>query len=433
MAERTEAAAAEPTDDRMKMDEQMKAAWTPEQKRIWEASLYTEMNTRVSGKDLGKEPGTLSVKSRTMFVEESYSIVFWGNQIDMKENNNWSYYIYDKDPVDQIIEECFGYPLEDYVEGTNQTLVQLQDDSYRLSGGDWGAMWPYVEIADTEARDGRLIAYGYKGWVTDVEEIADSNYVFDSGQNAWIFKEPLVMEFSWHPEASYSQFRLESIHYNRDWKSELENGRSNAEGTENLSQMEGERQGEERTGEIQVSAEQKRVMELLLPSLVYEQHPDNGIVRTGNLSPERIVSLMNGHLNGITIDPNNSIFAPFADETTHSVEQGLVYRYMEDMYGQPVSMKAVEKEFSREFTCLRLENGRLSVTVAEGESWCGVTLEEFALENGKMKAKGYYEIELGDIMLTGDVRAVFEVNPDSFFGYTLESVEIENDGNQDGN
>ena len=433
VAERTEAAAAEPTDDRMKMDEQMKAAWTPEQKRIWEASLYTEMNTRVSGTDLGKEPGTLSVKSRTMFVEESYSIVFWGNQIDMKENNNWSYYIYDKDPVDQIIEECFGYPLEDYVEGTNQTLVQLQDGSYRLSGGDWGAMWPYVEIADTEARDGRLIAYGYKGWVTDVEEIADSNYVFDSGQNAWIFKEPLVMEFSWHPEASYSQFRLESIHYNRDWKSELENGRSSAEGTENLSQMEGERRGEKRTGEIQVSAEQKRVMELLLPPLVYEQHPDNGIVRTGNLSPERIVSLMNGHLNGITIDPNNSIFAPFADETTHSVEQGLVYRYMEDIYGQPVSMKAVEKEFSREFTCLRLENGRLSVTVAEGESWCGVTLEEFALENGKMKAKGYYEIELGDIMLTGDVRAVFEVNPDSFFGYTLESVEIENDGNQDGN
>lgn len=144
VAERTEAAAAEPTDDRMKMDEQMKAAWTPEQKRIWEASLYTEMNTRVSGTDLGKEPGTLSVKSRTMFVEESYSIVFWGNQIDMKENNNWSYYIYDKDPVDQIIEECFGYPLEDYVEGTNQTLVQLQDDSYRLSGGDWGPcgrMW----------------------------------------------------------------------------------------------------------------------------------------------------------------------------------------------------------------------------------------------------------------------------------------------------
>ncbi len=62
-----------------------------------------------------------------------------------------------------------------------------------------------------------------------------------------------------------------------------------------------------------------------------------------------------------------------------------------------------------------------------------MTLEEFALENGKMKTKGYYEIELGDIMLTGDVRAVFEVNPDSFFGYTLESVEIENDGNQDGN
>ena len=55
------------------------------------------------------------------------------------------------------------------------------------------------------------------------------------------------------------------------------------------------------------------------------------------------------------------------------------------------------------------------------------------MEDGKMQAKGYYEIELGDIMLTGDVRAVFEVNPDSFFGYTLELVEIEHDGNQDGN
>ena len=85
------------------------------------------------------------------------------------------------------------------------------------------------------------------------------------------------------------------------------------------------------------------------------------------------------------------------------------------------------------FTFLKLDNGRLRVTGAGAESWCGVTLEGFAMEDGKMQAKGYYEIELGDIMLTGDVRAVFEVNPDSFFGYTLELVEIEHDGNQDGN
>ena len=296
-----------------------------------------------------------------------------------------------------------------------------------------GGAWPYIEIADTEARDGRLIAYGYKGWVTEVEEYADSNYEFDSGENTWTFKEPLIMYFSWHPEAVYSQFRLEDIEYNRDWKRGMESGRSRAEGPEDISQMEEERLREDRPGEVQVSAEQKRVMELLLCPLVYAQHPDNGIVRTVKLSPGRIVNLMSYHLNDIMEEPDNSIFAPLADETAHSVEQGLVYQYMEDMYGQPVSMKAVEKELSGDFTFLKLENGRLRVTGAGGESWCGVTLEGFAMEDGKMQAKGYYEIELGDIMLTGDVRAVFEVNPDSFFGYTLESVEIENDGNQDGN
>lgn len=432
-SERLESQAADAQDDRWKRDEQMKAAWTPEHRRIWEASLCTELDKRVPGEDLGRALETVSQEGREMIVESSYAIIMWGQQIEMPENYQDGYYIYDKDSVDQIIEECYGHTLEGYIEGTDQTMVQLKNDSYYLSGMDWGASWPYMEIADTEARDGRLIAYGYKGWVTEVEEYADSNYEFDSGENTWTFKEPLIMYFSWHPEAVYSQFRLEDIQYNRDWKRGMESGRSRAEGPEDISQMEEERLRKDRPGEVQVSAEQKRVMELLLCPLVYAQHPDNGIVRTVKLSPGRIVNLMSYHLNDIMEEPDNSIFAPLADETAHSVEQGLVYQYMEDMYGQPVSMKAVEKELSGDFTFLKLENGRLRVTGAGGESWCGVTLEGFAMEDGKMQAKGYYEIELGDIMLTGDVRAVFEVNPDSFFGYTLESVEIENDGNQDGN
>lgn len=432
-SDRLESRTADAQDDRWKRDEQMKAAWTPEYRRIWEASLCTEPDKRVPGEDLGRELETVSQEGREMIVESGYAIIMWGQQIEKPENYQDGYYIYDKDSVDQIIEECYGHTLEGYIEGTDQTLVQLKNDSYYLSGMDWGASWPYMEIADTEARDGRLIAYGYKGWVTEDEAYADSNYVFDSEKNTWTFKEPLIMYFSWHPEAVYSQFRLEDIQYNRDWKREMENGRSRAEGPEDISQMEEERLREDRPGEVQVSAEQKRVMELLLSPLVYAQHPDNGIVRTVKLSQERIVNLMSYHLNDIMEDPDNSIFAPLADETAHSVEQGLVYQYMEDMYGQPVSMKAVEKELSWDFTFLKLENGRLRVTGAGGESWCGVTLEEFAMEDGKMQAKGYYEIELGDIMLTGDVRAVFEVNPDSFFGYTLELAEIENDGNQDGN
>ena len=432
-SERLESQAADAQDDWWKRDEQMKAAWTPEHRRIWEASLCTELDKRVPGEDLGRALETVSQEGREMIVESSYAIIMWGQQIEMPENYQDGYYIYDKDTVDQIIEECYGHTLEGYIEGTDQTMVQLKNDSYYLSGMDWGASWPYMEIADTEARDGRLIAYGYKGWVTEDEAYADSNYVFDSEKHTWTFKEPLILYFSWHPEAVYSQFRLEDIEYNRDWKRGMESGRSRAEGPEDISQMEEERLREDRPGEVQVSAEQKHVMELLLCPLVYAQHPDNGIVRTVKLSPGRIVNLMSYHLNDIMEDPDNSIFAPLADETAHSVEQGLVYQYMEDMYGQPVSMKAVEKELSGDFTFLKLENGRLRVTGAGGESWCGVTLEGFAMEDGKMQAKGYYEIELGDIMLTGDVRAVFEVNPDSFFGYTLESVEIENDGNQDGN
>ena len=248
-----------------------------------------------------------------MIVESSYAIIMWGQQIEMPENYQDGYYIYDKDSVDQIIEECYGHTLEGYIEGTDQTMVQLKNDSYYLSDMDWGASWPYIEIADTEARDGRLIAYGYKGWVTEVEEYADSNYEFDSGENTWTFKEPLIMYFSWHPEAVYSQFRLEDIQYNRDWKRGMESGRSRAEGPEDISQMEEERLRKDRPGEVQVSAEQKRVMELLLCPLVYAQHPDNGIVRTVKLSPGRIVNLMSYHLNDIMEEPDNSIFTPHQD------------------------------------------------------------------------------------------------------------------------
>ena len=231
-SERLESQAADAQDDRWKRDEQMKAAWTPEHRRIWEASLCTELDKRVPGEDLGRALETVSQEGREMIVESSYAIIMWGQQIEMPENYQDGYYIYDKDSVDQIIEECYGHTLEGYIEGTDQTMILLKDGSYYLSGMDWGGSWPYIEIADTEARDGRLIAYGYKGWVTEVEEYADSNYEFDSGENTWTFKEPLIMYFSWHPEAVYSQFRLEDIEYNRDWKRGMESGRSRAEGPE---------------------------------------------------------------------------------------------------------------------------------------------------------------------------------------------------------
>ncbi len=513
------------TDENREAD-RIKAAWTPQQQRIWEAALYTAMDERVAAADLGKEPGTLSQKSRNMFLEASHSITTWGLMTEaIGSVNRGGYSIYDKDTVDQIIEECFGYPLEEYVAGTDQTLILLKDNTYWLSGGDWGTMWPYKEIAGIEVRDDRLCVYGYKGWETDLEENANVNYKFDSDQNTWIFKEPLVMEFSYHPDATYSFFRLEDIHYNRDWESGEGSDPGETGGLEEIPQMEAGRyyvadilvQGEHvdfepdltyytitaltnqearmvchyenkdseevytkneegeylrpmkdnfagwfagmsfdsptqisrvryrpgadggleedvrwvyrageapRTGAAEVSEQQKHVMELLLSPLVYAKVPENGIVRTADLSPERIVNLMEGHLNDIMEDPAESIFSPLAEAGTHSVEQGLVYQYIEDMYGQPVSEKAVEKELSREVQFLKLEDGRLSVTGASGEAWCGVTLEDFSMENGKLSAKGIYRIELGDETMGGQVQAVFEVNHGSFFGYTLESVEV---------
>ena len=137
-SERLESQAADAQDDRWKRDEQMKAAWTPEHRRIWEASLCTELDKRVPGEDLGRALETVSQEGREMIVESSYAIIMWGQQIEMPENYQDGYYIYDKDSVDQIIEECYGHTLEGYIEGTDQTMILLKDGSYYLSGMDWG-------------------------------------------------------------------------------------------------------------------------------------------------------------------------------------------------------------------------------------------------------------------------------------------------------
>ena len=93
----------------------------------------------------------------------------------------------------------------------------------------------HIDAGKTTTTERIPVSYTHLGWVTEVEEYADSNYEFDSGENTWTFKEPLIMYFSWHPEAVYSQFRLEDIQYNRDWKRGMESGRSRAEGPEAVS------------------------------------------------------------------------------------------------------------------------------------------------------------------------------------------------------
>lgn len=70
-----------------------------------------------------------------------------------------------------------------------------------------------------------------------------------------------------------------------------------------------------------------------------------------------------------------------------------------------------------------VEEGQITYEPMDGEGWTTVNFEEFTMNGGKLEADGTYTIDFnsGD-RLEGKIEAVFIPNPDSFFGYTLESV-----------
>lgn len=186
-------------------------------------------------------------------------------------------------------------------------------------------------------------------------------------------------------------------------------------------------------GPVQVEQNTQLIMGHLLSPLIYwnGQEP-NFSVETADLSDSQRIELaywnMNNNEDWELLDAGLQIF----DTEGNSSDAAGIYSLsqvadrLEDMYGGDISEEQLLSE-AENGMLLKLtpevEEGQITYEPMDGEGWTTVNFEEFTMNGGKLEADGTYTIDFnsGD-RLEGKIEAVFIPNPDSFFGYTLESV-----------
>ena len=186
-------------------------------------------------------------------------------------------------------------------------------------------------------------------------------------------------------------------------------------------------------GPVQVEQNTQLIMEHLLSPLIYwNGQESNFSVETADLSNSQRLELaywnMNNNEDWELLDAGLQIF----DTEGNSSDAAGIYSLSQvadrlaDMYGGDISEEQLLSE-AENGMLLKLtpevEEGQITYEPMDGEGWTTVNFEEFTMNGGKLEADGTYKIDFnsGD-RLEGKIEAVFIPNPDSFFGYTLESV-----------
>ena len=186
-------------------------------------------------------------------------------------------------------------------------------------------------------------------------------------------------------------------------------------------------------GPVQVEQNTQLIMEHLLSPLIYwnGQEP-NFSVETADLSDSQRIELaywnMNNNEDWELLDAGLQIF----DTEGNSSDAAGIYSLSQvadrlaDMYGGDISEEQLLSEAENGMLLKitpEVEEGQITYEPMDGEGWTTVNFEEFTMNGGKLEADGTYTIDFnsGD-RLEGKIEAVFIPNPDSFFGYTLESV-----------
>ena len=186
-------------------------------------------------------------------------------------------------------------------------------------------------------------------------------------------------------------------------------------------------------GPVQVEQNTQLIMGHLLSPLIYwNGQESNFSVETADLSDSQRIELaywnMNNNEDWELLDAGLQIF----DTEGNSSDAAGIYSLSQvadrlaDMYGGDISEEQLLSE-AENGMLLKLtpevEEGQITYEPMDGEGWTTVNFEEFTMNGGKLEADGTYTIDFnsGD-RLEGKIEAVFIPNPDSFFGYTLESV-----------
>lgn len=191
--------------------------------------------------------------------------------------------------------------------------------------------------------------------------------------------------------------------------------------TQNMNQKNGQ---ENRTV---LSERQRGIMQKVLSGVI-SLEPSFLPLEADDLSDDDMIQLLYGHLN------NELYYDPFGDNSCllfddYSVVSGLdikrfdkyeVLERMEDLYGYKMNENMLNPKW------FQVEGNYIFIDGADGDGMTDSRIIDYKLEDGKLYLSVYYTVTfaVSDLDTDGEAFAVFRVNPDSFIGFTLESVNI---------
>lgn len=182
-------------------------------------------------------------------------------------------------------------------------------------------------------------------------------------------------------------------------------------------------------GTPEISQRQKEVMELVVGVSV---PLERDVFRTSTMRGDDFAVCFNGMFLG-GAGNTEKLFPSYlgreyikdawgydASYEVFDIERNL--KCLVDIYGSGVDKEKTRKNW-QEGNQVNSQD-KLYCCYADGDPVTEAKLTDFAMENGKLVAKGTFDgSSNGGDYWNGTMTAIFRPNADSFFGYTLESIE----------
>lgn len=171
---------------------------------------------------------------------------------------------------------------------------------------------------------------------------------------------------------------------------------------------------------------QKQVMEQAVSPLINSfDYYSNGKseLKTVNLTNAQMVGLLGSHINRAFWNGETLLF-------TGAVEENYQYWYDKastikrggDLYGRTIDESSVLND-----NFIITKGDRISVIGADGDSITYPHIDSYKVDGNQLIVTFYYTIEynVAELNTAGTATAVFAANADSFFGYNLEMLSLD--------
>ena len=173
---------------------------------------------------------------------------------------------------------------------------------------------------------------------------------------------------------------------------------------------------------------QKQIMEKQVSPLItgYEMYAGEDLeLKSVNLTDVNMVDLLYSYINREMWWENSVLFNLVGkDEFSNDsiFDKDSTIKHVSDMFGKPVNENMIA-----DYSGIVIKDNTITVVPADGEGVAEAKVESYTIEGSRLRVSLRYEIEYNveELNTAGKMTAVYVVNPNSFFGYSLESMKLE--------